>query len=277
LPITITGIDWSSNEINSRVSIVNNNTKQSALYKTGDKLFDAYILRIFQNRVLFIRSNGQQEVVYRKPTEAEADLRAIEDPSWTGVVQKQTQTRYLVDPTAFVSRIASVAVLINMLDLTTYSKQGVALGCRIGKMEPTSIGFALGFLPGDIITKINNRAPTSKTARVEIYNVLSTLSLGAKISVELIRAGTPITFEYILQALTQPTIMPAQPRVMSTQEHKRQQNTKAAPVITQDMLTRLAYENTKVLPVVHKSQKQDKQAMAQFGNKGSLMHHVPLQ
>jgi len=279
LPITVTGIDWSSNELNSRVSIVNNNTKQSALYKTGDKLFDAYILRIFENRILFIRSNGQQEAVYRKPAEAEADLRALQDPSWTGIVQKQTTTRYLIDPTAFISRIASVAAFIDMLDLTSYSKQGVALGCRIGKMEPTSIGFALGFLPGDIITKINNKAPASTTARVEIYNTLIGLSLGSKISVELVRSGTPVTFEYILQALTQPTIVPTlttlnTPATESAQQ-KAQIKIPAAPVITQDTLTRLAYENTKVLPVVHKSKRQDKLAMAQFGSKGSLVHHVP--
>ena len=276
LPITITGIDWSSNELNSRVSIVNINTKQSALYKTGDKVFDAYILRIFENRVVFIRSNGQQEVVYRKSADAQTDIRNLKEPSWTGIVQKQTQTRYLIDPQAFVAKMPSVSTFIDMLDLTTFSKQGVALGCRIGKMEPTSIGFALGFLPGDIITKINNKAPTSTTAGIEIYNALSELSLGDKITVELLRSAVPVTIDYILQALIQPTIVPIAP---PTQAVPTRENTArspvASPVLDQDALTRIAYENSTVLPVAHKSKRQDKLAMAQFGSKGSLVKHVP--
>ena len=52
LPIKITGIIASSNEAKSQVSIMNNNTNKTDSYTMGDKLFDAYIIRIFPRKIV---------------------------------------------------------------------------------------------------------------------------------------------------------------------------------------------------------------------------------
>ncbi|MBA3954891.1 hypothetical protein H0X48_06235 [Candidatus Dependentiae bacterium] len=266
LPLTITGIDYSSNELNSRVSIVNNNTNKSTLYKMGDKIFDASILRIFENKVALIRSNGQQEMLFRKASDAEAEIKELKDPTWSQVVQKRTDTSYYIDPQAFVERVQNLAYFIDMLDVTTATKKNISIGCRIGKMAPTSLGFALGFMPGDIITKINNKAPTTTTLRKEIYNNLASLQLGAKIKVELLRYERMVTVDYILQSLSQPTIMPTQEQPAPVQKVQEPEQPKTE---------QLAYDKSRLTPVITTYKQQDKMAMAQFGSKNSLLKQIP--
>src|SRR5581483_8772257 len=55
LKITVTGIIVSTKESDNQV-IIADESKQERLYKVGDKIVDAYILRIFKNKVIFIRS-----------------------------------------------------------------------------------------------------------------------------------------------------------------------------------------------------------------------------
>ncbi len=205
LPLKITGIIASNNEAQSQVSLLNNNSLKTESLRVGDKILDAYILRIFPRKVIVIRSNGQQETIYMYPEEAKRDTTRMQDTIWSDVVQRQGEI-FLINPTAFNSRIHSLSELIDMLDLNTASKRGEPLGIRIGKMEQTSLGYALGFMPGDIVVKILNEAPTSTKARMTIFNAIATLTLGAQITVELIRNDNIITYTYTLFNLADPSV-----------------------------------------------------------------------
>jgi type II secretory pathway component PulC len=203
LPIKITGIIYSSNEAKSQVTLINTNTKRSETHKVGDKIFDAYIIRIFSKKIILIRSNGQQETIYMYPADAQAEIKALQETSWSDIVQKQSEIHYLVNPKTFITRIGNLAHLIEILDLTTAFRQGESIGCRIGKMDTKSLGYALGFLPNDIITSIQGIKPNSTSNRITIYNTLAELSLGDTITVEIARRGTSITQTYTLYAVNE--------------------------------------------------------------------------
>ncbi len=226
LPLKITGIIASNNEAQSQVSLLNNNSLKTESLRVGDKILDAYILRIFPRKVIVIRSNGQQETLYMYPEEAKLDTTRMQDTMWTDVVQRQGET-FLVNPTAFGSRIHSLAEFIDMLDLNTASKEGEPLGIRIGKMEQTSLGYALGFLPGDIITKILDESPTSTKKRMSIFNRLAALDLGDHLPVELIRHNRTVVYTYTLFNLADPSVTLEEIKPMNsitrTEPQKRQQ------------------------------------------------------
>lgn len=205
LPLKISGIIASNNEMKSQVSFVNTNTGKTESFKVGDKVLDAYILRILPKKVLVIRSNGQQETIYVYSNEAREDTHKMQDASWSDVIQQQSERSFLVNPTAFSSRVHSLAGLIEMLDLTTASRAGKPLGVRIGKMKKTSLGFASGFQSGDIITKILTTAPVSTAERMAIFNEIAALELGAKIPVQFMRNNTLYTNTYTLFNLADPT------------------------------------------------------------------------
>ena len=198
LPVKITGIIHSSNEAKSQVTVVNNNTRKSQSFNVGDKILDAHIIRIFPRKIIIVRSNGQQETLFMYSADAQAEMKAMQDVSWADVVQMQRPNSYLVNPTTFASRVISLANLIEMLDMTTAYTNNKSVGIRVGNMEPQSIGYALGFLAGDVITKVANLAPTSTALRMKIYNNIIQLPMGADVTVQFLRKEQLLTYTYTL-------------------------------------------------------------------------------
>lgn len=196
LPIKITGIISDINESKSVVTILNNSTKESDSYKVGDKILDAYILRIFPKKIITIRSNGQQDTIYMYPEDAEKEIKEFKDMSWQDTVQKLNNNTYVINKKNFVNKISSLAQLIDMLDVTTAFKNGSSIGCRIGNMNKKSVGYALGLQPGDIILKIENIEPTTTENRINIYNILSQIQEGQNIIIEVSRDNKNFIINY---------------------------------------------------------------------------------
>ncbi len=264
LPIKITGIIASTNEAKSQVTIVNTNTKKTESYRVGDKIFDAYVVRIFPKKVMLIRSNGQQETLYMYPADAQADIKALQESSWADVIQKQSDTSYLVNPKAFISRIGNLAQLIEMLDLTSAFRRGESIGCRVGKMDTKSIGYALGFLPGDIVTNINSIIPSTTTNRIKIYNALSELDLGAQVKVQILRKGRTITHEYTLFAVGQPTETPQASTLTADAEEVKAKYYKNLQ------------EKYKHTADIQQLKRHEKFAMEHYGSRQAVLKRVPL-
>lgn len=283
LPLKISGIIGSNNEMKSQVSFVNTSTGKTESFRVGDKILDAYILRILPKKVIVVRSNGQQETIYVYANEAQEDIKEMQDTSWSDVLQQQSEHSYLINPTAFSSRISSLADLIEMLDLNTVSRAGKPLGVRIGAMKDTSIGFAAGFEPGDIITKIYSTAPVSTDERMALFNEIASLDLGAQIPVQYLRNSTLYTTTFTLFNLADPSAMlePAEPvspakttapaaaQKNVQQPPKQTQQSTQAPVANvspaQTMATRTDMKDTR---------KRDLDAMKRYG--GRPAHMPPL-
>lgn len=273
LPIKITGIIASSNEAKSQVSIMNINSKKTESYKVGDKVFDGYIIRIFPKKIIVIRSNGQQETLFLFPSDAQLEIKNLQDVSWNDVVQRQTDSSYLINPDAFTSRITSLAQFIDMVDLTTAFKNGQSVGVRVGKIDTKSVGTALGFMPGDTVTSIQDIAPTTTKNRLQIYNKISEAPLGARVKVHLMRKGHPLTYEYTLMSFSEPAEsvaarsvenLPALPVMAFNEAHavkKAFLENSEEPVTVQSYDTRYMRE----------LKKRDIQAMQNYGSKASLL------
>lgn len=196
LPIKITGIIASSNETKSQVTVVNENTKESSSYKIGDKLFDAYILRILPKKIVILRSNGQEETLYLYQEDAEEEAKSNTD--WETIIQQDGDNRYLINPATFIARITSLALLIDRLDMTTAFSENKSVGIRIGMIQDESLGSTLGFMPGDIIIEVQGIKPISTRERLALYNKVSQLEMDEQITVKFIRQGQIISHTYTL-------------------------------------------------------------------------------
>lgn len=201
LEVTVRGIIYAGNDLENRTIIMNNKTKQEYLYKIGDRVEDADIIKIGRNKVVFVRVNGQQETLFLSQSDARRDPGYVTDGSWVGVVSQASDSMFLVDPKRLGERIQSLAQFIDALDVTTAFSRGAIIGCRIGRLAPQSLGRALGFLPGDVVTEINGIAPTTTKQRVEIYNAVRSLGRGSSIAITIIRGSETITRTYILQKI----------------------------------------------------------------------------
>lgn len=273
LKITLTGIIMSSNESENRVIIADNATKEEKLYKMGDKIADAYILRIFKNKILLLRSNGQQETLFINPSEAQAEIKALQETSWQDVIHKESDTTYIVDPIAFALRVQGLPQFMEMLDLTTVFSKGRSVGTRIGKMDQKSIGYTLGFQPGDIIVNVNGTSPTTTANRIAIYNQLLSVALGAKVVVEVIRKKSRITIHYTIASMMQKSMLSP----LSPIEQPKQRNelrVDSLEDITEQKIA-LMEQKYKFNPTVGTIKKRDKQAMKRFGSRKSFLQSIP--
>ena len=204
LQITLKGIIFTNNEMYNRAIIADNKTKQEKNYKVKDTIQDAQIIRILKNKVLLIRSNGQQEVLYLQEHDAQQHTGPVTKDQKAAIVKQIDATTYYVDPRAFVKQVPDLAHFINALDLTSVYHKGTNIGSRVGAIEPPSIGTLLGLMPEDIIVSIRD-IPTITTAqRAAIYQDIIKRTISDKIPVTLIRNGQQQTMTYILQELKQP-------------------------------------------------------------------------
>ena len=201
LSINLKGVIVGSDESFDVAIIEDVKEKKSRNYRVGDKIDDAQLIKIFRNKIILIRSNGQQETLYVNQYDAELEQLLSPRNNWNTVIQKVNDTQYSVDPELFVERVTNLAQFIDLLNITTVYQQGMSIGCRIGKMQPTSPGLSLGLLPGDIVQEINGLPTATATDRIEIYKRIIESNFGDTISVKLLRKNTPIILFYKLERL----------------------------------------------------------------------------
>ncbi len=202
LDITLKGIFVVNNDgTKNRIIVSDNKTKKESSHKIGDKIGDAQLIRIFSNKIMLLRSNGQQEVVYLREQDAMFDAGYSMIDEWNLVVKQMSSTSFIVDPLAFAKRVQDLGQLIEMLHLITAYKQGTSIGCRIGKLDEKSIGTALGLQPGDIVTTIDGIQANNMENRLKIYQSILNKKDEELIVVQLLRNKEDMVFEYKLREM----------------------------------------------------------------------------
>lgn len=203
LAITLKGIIVIGNdEIKNSAIISINKTEQEGIYKAGETIEDAQLIRIAPNKIVFLRPNGQQEIVYLNEDDAKADPTFSIVADWDNVVHQETETSYAVDPDAFIQQVKNIAEFIDMFALTTTYQKGVSIGTRIGAIGDTSLPAALGLYPGDVVVSINTIPPTSTENRLLIYNTMIAQTPGETINVQIVRRNRILELAYRLEKFT---------------------------------------------------------------------------
>lgn len=200
LGVTLKGImAFALDESKNRTIIADNKTGIEKMYKVGDKIEDAQLLRIFSTKVLFIRSNGQQEVLYLREKDAMNDPVYAGILGWQDVIEQETENRFIIYPDSFAERVNNLAQFLDALDITTVYKKGESVGCRIGHLEDNSLGVALGLHKGDIIVSINEIPATTTDLRIKIYKTITATPRLTNVEVKIIRNQREMMVYYTLQ------------------------------------------------------------------------------
>jgi len=192
--IIVVGHDESKN----RAIIFEEKTSEEKLYKVEDTIEDAYVIKIFNNKVILLRSNGQQEVLYLREHDAKHDPTYMVITGWEKVIKRTAPNILHINPSAFLERVSNLAQFIDLLDLTTVYQKGKSIGCRIGKLDPQSLGTALGLRTGDIVKQINNIPATDTPNRFAIYQEIIKMNHESTISVDILRSNQELSMQYIL-------------------------------------------------------------------------------
>lgn len=200
LNITLRGIIvMIDDDSKNRAIIADNKTNKETTYKVGQAIEDAQLIRILNNKIIFLRSNGQQEVLYLREKDAKKDPAYILNKNWSDVIQRVNAQLYYINPEEFIGRIPDLGEFINKLDLLTVFNKGQKAGCRIGVNADSALIAALGLALDDIVVSINNIPATTKNDQIAIYKKVISMGSDEIISVKISRKGHDITIQYILK------------------------------------------------------------------------------
>jgi type II secretion system protein C len=199
LSISLKGIIIIANDqtLNSAI-IADKKTNRETTYHVGDSMDDAQLLKIFNNKVVFLRSNGQQEVIYLRENDAKLDPAYSLVEGWHDVIQKIGNYEYQISPHEFAKRVLNLAEFIDLLDITTVYNNGISIGLRIGRVPTMSLGQSLGLQPKDIIVAINDIPMDDTANRFEIYKEIIGASSNP-VLVKLIRDNHELMITYKLE------------------------------------------------------------------------------
>jgi len=259
LKITLRGIMVTGNDETNVAVIEDNLTKKSQNYHLGDTIQDAQVIRLLKNKVILIRSNGQQETLYVNKHDAELEALLAPKKQWDSIVVKEDVDAYIIDPKAFVGYIRSLAQFIDMLSLTTVYRQGESIGCRVGSISKESLASALGLQSGDIIIKINNIPATDTKNRFEIYQQVIASNLGDSIAVNFLRHNLPFDLTYTLSGIKEESISAKKVQTEQKMYHEIEEEKK-----------KLLQEQHKFAPTARELEKEHKQNIIEQNRKQAL-------
>lgn len=252
LKISLRGITYIVNDYTkNRAIIADSVTSKESIYKVGDIIEDAQLIKIFNKKVVFLRANGQQEVIYLREQDAKLDQEYIAIGDWKEVVQKLSDNVYVINKNKFTQRVRTVAQFIELFDLTTVYKKGVSIGCRIGASGQATIAQSFGFSPEDIIISVNNIPATDTPNRLNIYKNILNLKDNETIIVKVVRNNYPVIIQFRFEE--------PKPKITSVQ----QRNTTE---ISQDKIQQLQQRHS-FAPTLREIREQERKNML---NKGKL-------
>lgn len=194
LKIEVKGIITSSDPHNNKAIIADERTRKELNYSVGDVVEDAEIIRIERNKVIFVRSNGQQEVVFLTQREANKDEMFAAKIPWRDIIHQTSNVSFALNKPLFKERVKNVVQLIEMLDLTTMRDQnGLTVGCVIGTMPYDSIGHAIGLRSGDVIVNVDNMPVATTTQRALVFQKIKNYTTNVIIPIQVMRNKQLVT------------------------------------------------------------------------------------
>lgn len=203
LPLTLTGILMLNNDEKNRAIILDNRSKVETAYKVGDEIEDAQLVKIFAQKILLIRSNGQQEFLYLSQDDVAAEIPLSERTDWTKIVKRVSEGRYLVDKYEFAQVVGSLSAFIEAFNLATAYKDGQSIGTKVGTIGEQSLARAMGFMAGDIVIEVDHIAVLTTADRVAVYKHVILLGDAASIAVNVLRHGVPVSMNFKFGVISQ--------------------------------------------------------------------------
>lgn len=196
LPLKITGIVYFGEYKRDIVFIQNTRTKLEKTYSVSDEIEDAQIIKIFSHKVILLRSNGQQEVLYLNNSEQEEE-HALRNVTFA---TKINNSEYEIKIDNFIKEVPDLNELIFKFDIKNAIKDRKNIGIKLGNISAIEAANQIGLSSGDIVTKVADIELTNTDSRLEAYDKISKLKNGDSFNIEIIRNNKNIQLKYLLRS-----------------------------------------------------------------------------
>lgn len=205
LKIKLKGIIALDDQSLNTVIISDEQTREQKSYKIGDTIEDALLIKIFSNKAIFVRSNGQMETLYLNENEIDEDIIVTQQKKyWVSIVKKIQENSYILDHKALAKCVKNLGVFFDVLDITSVYEKDMMQGFKVGNISTQSLGHYLGLESGDIITHILDIPVDSLHRQKECYQKVCAKKFQENINITLKRKNSDVTITYKLEDLKDP-------------------------------------------------------------------------
>lgn len=259
LAVNLKGVMYGHDRPEQSVAIIQfQDSKEEINYRVGQLINDAQILKIYPNRVVVVRSNGQQETLYLREDEAGKDLALEIAKEISGLVIPNQNGLYHIPVDKFIAQIKTLGQFIDLLDLTTVYQKGKSIGCRIGKAGKDSLAVKLGLMRDDIVQQVDGLPVTDISSRVLVFDHILQKKMGDLISVQIDRGGRITELKYVLGKTTTQSSADAQ---MSVKQKKPAAVDEQGLYNLEEQRKKMLEQKVKFAPTAHQIEMQERRKM----------------
>ena len=170
--------------------IENKAEKKQRLYKVGDNVSGARVVRIMRNAIV-LKVNDQEQVLRVQETSEKSILSPGRPPGPSPVAS--SGRTIAVDRKDIDANLKDMGTMLNQAVIRPFFTGGVPDGFMVSGIKGGSIYQKIGLVDGDVIQGINNRKLTTGDDMMELYNSFKS---GSSMALQVNRQGRQEIFNY---------------------------------------------------------------------------------
>jgi general secretion pathway protein C len=196
LKLTLTGVLTRQGRPEQRLALIAREGAEEKVYREGDRIEGARIVRIEPRRVILLR-NGVTEALNLEVEEADTSAAsgAARTPQGGGI-QRTGEHKRLVSRETLDRKLENLPRLLRQAKAVPYEQDGQRLGFKVVNIQEGSVFEDLGIKQGDVIQAVNGQAIRRPKQALQAYRELRN---SKRFKVDVLRDGQPVSLEYSVQ------------------------------------------------------------------------------
>jgi len=182
-----------SGDRENAVAVIQETIKRTqSLYKEGDTIQDATIIKILRGKVI-LRVGNKNQILTMEEQSTSPGRGPVAWRSTGPIAPPQPGATITLDRSMVAQSLDNMNELISQVRVRPHYKDGQADGLMLSQVKPNSIFTKMGLRNGDIIQGVDGEPITSPDEIMELYEELKS---GSSVSLQIGRRGQNKTLNY---------------------------------------------------------------------------------
>lgn len=191
LKVTLLGT-VSGDSKNAVAIIQEGSRKTQSLYKEGDSIEEATILKILRGKVI-LRVGDKNQVLNMEENARSSSAPERSRSPVSGRPQRGRSTTITLDRSTITKSLDDINGLLSQVRVRPHYKDGKADGLMLSQIKPNTVFTKMRLRNGDVVQKVNGKPITSPDDIMEFYEELKS---GSSVSLDIARRGRNRTMSY---------------------------------------------------------------------------------
>jgi general secretion pathway protein C len=195
LDLTLTGVLAREGHRDQRLAVIAGGDGEETVYRVGDRVQGARIVRIEPRRVILVR-NGVTEALNLKAERVETGTGSPSGGPARGGIRRTGTNQRVVSRDTLKRKLDNLPRLLRQAKAVPHKRDGQQVGFKVINIQQGSVFEDLGIQQGDVIQSVNGRSIRNPKQALTAYRELRSAK---KFRVDVLRDGQPTTLQYAVK------------------------------------------------------------------------------